>query len=228
MTPVNVISFCLFGTDPIYSTGALKNADLIKSIYPGWQMRLYVDQSVPPSLVAALKTKGVDVHSGTGNLMLARFLVASDPAVGRFLVRDTDSRLNPREALAIGEWLSSGKSFHMIADHPHHPRPLHGGLWGGTAGKLDMPALLKIWQGNQQGGKRNDIYNNDQVFLSDMVWPLIKNDCLRHDFCTRHLYPNSTPLPAKLGDWRFVGEVFDANDNPRPGDWEMRINWMVP
>ncbi len=36
--------------------------------------------------------------------MFWRFLVADDPQVDRFIVRDSDSRLNARDAYAVAEW----------------------------------------------------------------------------------------------------------------------------
>ncbi|MEO0416362.1 MAG: tetratricopeptide repeat protein, partial [Verrucomicrobiota bacterium] len=43
----NVISFSLWGKNPRYLTGAIRNAELIPDIYPGWTMVVYHDSSVP-------------------------------------------------------------------------------------------------------------------------------------------------------------------------------------
>lgn len=34
--------------------------------------------------------------------------------VDRFIVRDSDSRLNPRDALAVAEWVASGANLHTV------------------------------------------------------------------------------------------------------------------
>jgi len=34
--------------------------------------------------------------------------------VDRFIVRDSDSRLNPRDALAVAEWIGSGANLHTV------------------------------------------------------------------------------------------------------------------
>ena len=39
--------------------------------------------------------------------MFWRFLVADDPSVDRFIVRDSDSRLNARDAFAVVDWIRS-------------------------------------------------------------------------------------------------------------------------
>eukprot|EP00962_Isochrysis_galbana_P028772 scaffold9124_cov101-Isochrysis_galbana.AAC.1 len=69
--------------------------------------------------------------------MFWRFFAAADPAVDRFISRDVDSRLMPRDAVAVSEWEASDFAFHVIRDHPSHSRyPMSGGLWGCVKGAL--------------------------------------------------------------------------------------------
>ena len=64
--------------------------------------------------------------------------------VDRFIVRDSDSRLNARERLAVEEWIQSGTLVHSLRDHPNHDRPLNGGMWGGRKGAVpDMASLVR-------------------------------------------------------------------------------------
>ncbi len=51
---------------------------------------------------------------------LYRFLVADDPKVERFIIRDTDSRITYREAKSIEEWEKSQKKYYLLQDHPNH------------------------------------------------------------------------------------------------------------
>tara|TARA_B100000524_G_scaffold316186_1_gene194644 strand:- start:36 stop:347 length:312 start_codon:yes stop_codon:yes gene_type:complete len=96
--------------------------------------------------------------------MFWRFLVAADASVDRFIVRDADSRLNPRERLAVEEWISSGHTLHSLRDHPNHERPLNGGMWGGTKACVsDMEDLVRQW-------KNRDAYMGDLDFLNMKVW----------------------------------------------------------
>ena len=63
--------------------------------------------------------------------MVWRFLIASDPSVGRYIIRDADSRLSERKA-AVSEWIESGKKFHVMRDHPSHNNfAMSGGMWAG-------------------------------------------------------------------------------------------------
>ena len=51
-----------------------------------------------------------------------------------FIIRDADSRLTPRDAAAVVDWLRQGVNFtfHCIRDHPSHSLySVSGGLWGG-------------------------------------------------------------------------------------------------
>jgi len=68
--------------------------------------------------------------------MFWRFLVADDNSVDRYMIRDSDSRLNDREKHTVDEWIESGYSVHSIRDHPNHNRPLNGGMWGGVKGSV--------------------------------------------------------------------------------------------
>ena len=64
-------------------------------------------------------------------------------------MRDSDSRLNPRERFAVEEWIQSGKAVHTIRDHPNHERPLNGGLI-----ELDeLVALLRVRRGARVCGR---------------------------------------------------------------------------
>ena len=44
---MKLITFSLFGDNPLYCVGAVENARLAKEIYPDWVARFYVAQDVP-------------------------------------------------------------------------------------------------------------------------------------------------------------------------------------
>ena len=52
---MKIISFCLWGDNPKYTEGAIKNAQLASEIYPGWKCRFYVGQSVPSIVLMRLE-----------------------------------------------------------------------------------------------------------------------------------------------------------------------------
>ena len=133
---------------------------------------------VPRPIVGQLERLGaqimrVDDTSMGGGIggMFWRFLVAGDPAVDRFIIRDSDSRLNPRERLAVEEWIMSGKLIHSIRDHPNHDRPLNGGMWGGTRAAVpDMTAAVRKWS-------NREAYMGDLDFLNQVMSDDCSDDC---------------------------------------------------
>ncbi len=223
------IAFSLWGTDARYCVGAIRNAELIEKIYPGWKMVCYADRTVPEETTLKLARLGVELRKPKcSNGQFWRLFIASDPKVDRYLMRDCDSRLSQREAEAIKEWIESGKKVHVIADHPHHTPVMGGGLWGGTKDAVPNMAELIESYTKSQLKQDEEIYNTDQIFLRDMVWPMVKNDCLIHDLCYSHMRLRAKPFPAKFGDYRFVGERMDKNDKPWPFDWQQRLNYLEP
>ncbi|KAL3929819.1 MAG: hypothetical protein SGPRY_001796, partial [Prymnesium sp.] len=206
---VRVISYGLYGEDTRYTYGVIRNAQLAPLVYPGWKVRVYLDRSVPRPIVAQLERLGaqlvkMDDKSVSGGIggMFWRFLVASDPGVDRFIVRDSDSRLNPRERLAVEEWISSGHRIHSLRDHPNHDRPLNGGMWGGVRGTVpDMKDLVAAWS-------NRDAYMGDLDFLNQKVWPRIKGSQISHDAYSCAKYPNARPFPTRRPpDFQHVGQV---------------------
>ena len=117
---MKLITFSLWGQDPKYLIGAIRNAELAKEIYPDWRCRFYVGQSVPSQIIIRLESfDNVDVvrrpEFGDWRGMFWRFLPASEKGIDVMISRDTDSRLNIREKSAVDEWLASDKKLHITS-----------------------------------------------------------------------------------------------------------------
>lgn len=208
-----IISFSLWGNDRKYTYGAIKNAELADKIYSGWIVRYYCSKSVPTDIVSHLaqfKNSEIIFKNETGDWagLFWRFYPASDRSVEIMISRDCDSRLNLRERTAVDEWINSENSFHIMRDHPDHNFKILGGMWGVKNPKLhDMQKMIHEYlKGNISRG-------TDQTFLGDVIYPLIKNDCLAHDEIFDY-EPNSRAFPFRRKKIEFVGEIFDCNDNP--------------
>jgi hypothetical protein len=144
---MNAIAFSLFGTSNLYVNGMIRNAELAKTVYPGWKVVVYADTDVPKVALHKLSKLGVDLRkpiASIPNQMFWRFCIADDPKVERFIVRDSDSRINRREAAAVTEWIDSDLNIHTLRDHPHHWLPIGGGMWGAKTGifKPSMESLI--------------------------------------------------------------------------------------
>lgn len=218
------ISFSIYGRDAKYCIGAAKNAVLAKHWYPDYQLIFWASMDVPDEVLDYLAESGAIVKIITRvdmGGMFWRFLVNDLPDCERYLVRDTDSRINEREVLAVREWETSGKSFHVIRDHPHHATDILGCSWGATKDAIGpiMESLIDKWDGTKEG------YDADQEFLRKIIWPRVKRKSLQHGSCLKHIYPEEVPLPSPLtyDNPRFVGEVFDHLDRPRAYDWEKML-----
>ena len=200
-----VISYSLWGDNPIYTHGALRNLEMAKEVYPDWICRFYLDKNVPEDIVTKLKDGGAEVYKymkdGDWYAMFWRFLPASDPKVDVMISRDCDSRLTIREKEAVEEWLKSDKLFHIMRDHPYHKTEILGGMWG-----VKKPLLndMKNLMGNYKMG---NFWQTDQNFLRERVYPLVKNYAMVHDE-----YFEKTGFPSPRIDGEFVGEAFNHRD----------------
>jgi len=207
-----IISFSLWGDDPKYCIGAIKNAKLTNQIYPGWTSRFYCGKSVPSNIIEQLiEIQNCEVlivdELGNWSGMFWRFLAASDSDVDVMISRDCDSRLNLREKSAVDQWMKSSKEFHIMRDHPWHTALILGGMWGVKYPKLNnMITLVDKYS-------KGDFWQVDQNFLKEIIYPIIQNDCMIHDefFITNS---NRLPFPSNRIGQEFVGESFDENDNP--------------
>lgn len=211
---MKVIAFSLWGSDPKYNVGAVRNAEIAASMFPEWQCRFYVPRFAgsPPAVVQLSQLDNVDlvVETADGNWtgMFWRFQAACDDKVEAMISRDCDSRLSQREKAAVDEWLMSDKKFHCMRDHVWHNRPVLGGMWGAKRGFLsDFAQLL-------DDAKKEDRWQTDQDFLNDVVWPRLDQDeVMQHDNYYRHLW-GGKPFPTPREGGAFVGEIIDANEQP--------------
>lgn len=176
----HLISYSLYGTELRYNVGAIKNA-ILSQKYPDFYLRFYVGASVPVWVTTTLSLfDNVELIEVDGSedpsAMFWRFYSFATTKYDYILVRDTDARLNDREIDIHYEFIDSGKSFHIIKDHPTgHNYLINGGAFAVKSGVLpDISKLIEEW-------KPEPRYLNDMEFLWDKVYPRIKDDCLIHD-----------------------------------------------
>ena len=221
-----VISMSLYGSNPRYTRGAIENAKLIDKVFPGWKLRIYLSNTgVPQDIVDKLKSLNVDLvfmNRVTTSVkpMMWRFLVANDVTVDRFLVRDADSRLIPRDATEVERWVQSGKAFQCIRDHSGQVGwPVSGGLWGAVPSQLRL--LVNKDTFDIKMGEFGSQFFKDMEFLRDVVWPQVKHDAYCSDSFTCHKWESSHPFATNRSDnFEFVGEVIQGNGQRRYGDFQ--------
>lgn len=176
-----VISYSLYGSNPRYTVGAIKNAILAMEFFPGFFVRYYVSPTVPEWVVQTLSlfrhTEIFTINRPDNNLAkFWRFAAISDPMVDVVLSRDADARLGYREALAHQEFLDSGLPFHIMRDHPTgHGYPISAGMFAVRTKAFPM------WEEIFAKAQVRDTYMADQDFLRDYIWPMVADQSFSHD-----------------------------------------------
>ena len=226
---VKALSYSLWGNTTRYTQGMIHVAQTVRETFgDDWQVWIYHDHTVPKRVLKSLanmahvrllnvqtttiqdknnnnttSTTSMDVfepwiHTDL-NPMTWRFLIASNPWVDVYAIRDSDALPSHREYAAVQEFLQSGRAFHVLRDHPaHHPTafaPILGGMWGGLHRAVPhmKDLLYRTYSLSRRTKKHNHQkvqkdkhqYGNDQDFLKTHILPLAYQDCLQHDsyFC---------------------------------------------
>ena len=236
-----VVSTSLYGASQRYTGGALRNAELAATLFPGWELRFYVKDDVPAEVLAELRALGATVAvvsaADVGFGMNWRFLVADDAAVNAFVCRDADSRLSLRDRYAVEQWLAGGQPFHVVRDHPSHAAlAIMGGTWGARrAGFAAMGTTLHaLLAGYVRRTGNGEGYLADINFL-DTLWPdMLRHGLTQHDShsCAagRHGPLPGLPFPRPRAGAEHVGAVY-VYDQPgasgreavRQGDLDILI-----
>lgn len=205
-----VISFSLWGSNPTYNIGAIKNAEEALQFYPDFECWFYIHkESVPQETVNKLdmlsNTKLIfktgDLNNENCKPRMWRYEAIDNPEVEIMLSRDTDTRILLREKLAFNEWLNSGKTFHIMRDHPHHNFHILAGMFG-TRKIQTMPN----WTSAISNYIKKDNRMYDQDFLSEHIYPLILHDSIIHaSFHKNEYHAKPFPIPY-CNEIKFVGE----------------------
>lgn len=203
-----LISISVWGTNPRYYEGALKNIELAKTIYEGWNFKIFHDSSVPKEILKNFCDNGAETIDFTNKTKLSghfwRFF-AADATDQITIFRDSDSRLSYREKECVDEWILSDKKYSIIRDHiRHYDFPMLAGMWG-IKGELTKQQLDKMLLYNNMHN-----YTVDQIYLAEHIWPEAKENSLIVGI-------NESPLfreKRAVCGLDFVGQGYDEFDRP--------------
>lgn len=227
---MKVISFSLWGDKSIYQVGSIRNAKMAKEFYPDFQCWFYIHvDTVPKNTIDKLREcDNVKIIEKSGDLysmkpMTWRFEAIDAPEVELMMSRDVDTQILLREKLAVDEWINSGKLLHIMRDHPWHRYYIQGGMFG--VRKSDISWIDKI---ESQCSKGN--YNYDQIFLSDIIYSLYKDNCIIHASFNK-LEGNEIcrdfPMRLEDDDYKFVGEyVYDDGSRNEKNTIEIKRGYI--
>ena len=211
------ISYSLWGDNELYNIGMVKNAEQVPEIYPDWQMIVYYDNSVPTETLNILENLNVKLVNVDGHThgMFWRFFASDLVDCEYAIFRDGDSRLSTREKMAVDEWIESGKTIHVMRDHPAHQIPygnnglgILGGMWGIKGNTIPMKDSIENFSKNKTMG-----YGIDQTFLKTIY------NVFENDRCTHDDFFEKKPYPIKRENGRFIGERMNVNDEPLNNDY---------
>ena len=201
-------TFSIWGDNPKYLQGAIRNVELAEEIFPEWKCVFYYDSTVPKETIDKLSTfKNTIVKEVTDNSFGAfwRFeMMFNNPGV--ILSRDTDSRLSLREKELIDNWLETEYNYMIIRDHDaHYEFPILAGMWGKK--NILMDISLKDAMQEYMSVKQ---YLVDQFYLRDKVWPVIMNDTAIYGVKEVDWMRETYDFENK----NFIGQTYTENDEP--------------
>lgn len=228
-----VIAMSVYGNNSRYVDGAIDNIPHSLRVYPGWILRFYHDASVPAAALEKLRSQPstelifIDDIKGTqGNNKYAgtfwRFLVANDPNVDRYVVRDSDSFLLWRERLSVDAWILSGRAFHVMRDHPYHDSCIMAGMWGGVKNALPISSVTTPIRAGQYNNLMS-FAGGDQVYLKEIYLKHFTEDMECHDSFHCMSFDGCKGFPSRrVNPFDFVGRY------DHPGAIKYEIHSMCP
>lgn len=223
-------SFSIYGDNPIYTIGGVKNAKLVKKLFPDWQSIFYVADDVNVNIINQISDYGGIVElmpaneSFTG--MFWRFMAITRGDAEVMIVRDCDSRISERDVASINEFINSDSLYHIVRDHPiGHHYPMNGGMWGCKQnpfiGRINhhINNFLKSNYShiyNTDKSKQDSIRNADQMFLMERIYPVAIQSAMVHDeYFKYESFAKPIEHDRQSNNFAFIGESIDENDLPR-------------
>jgi hypothetical protein len=205
---IKAISFSLFGSNKLYTCGALENARLARVLLPDYVPIFFLGESISLHTEDALIREGALVVRKAGDedyrATLWRFEAVFIEGLERVLFRDCDSRLSKRESQMVRAWEESGRTVHIIRDHPWHSSTILAGMFGISNPRRGLPyfkaSLEKFLTMN-----RATFYGVDQLFLTREVYSRFRRDAMVHD--SFFSYESGRLVPEASTDGSFVGET---------------------
>lgn len=217
------VSYSLFGSDPKYYVGAIKNCEINKILLPEWETIIYYHpEMILMDKVDELKSLGAKVID-VSNIKLGNKPSKDFPYFWRFLsfnndditiVRDLDSRISEREVKYINGWLDSGKPYFIIRDHPWHA-VVPSGLFG-IRGKIE--SFIKHL--DKFIGDSDLRWGTDQDVLYEYM-----NNIENYDIYYCGFDKKNTYIPRDNKNF-FIGIQLDEFDNPTKPSGESCLNYL--
>jgi hypothetical protein len=211
---VRVVSYALWGDNPLYWNGFEALVKGHHAVWPGWEMRIHYDDSIagnPYQLLAYhLDVEGLIrlVHAGErcGERMARGMLWRMKPIwseqVEVCVCRDADAVPVIADRWAVEEFIESVATVHGINDAQAHSIPLMGGMVGFKCRHFRPMLDALDWHQFAAKCKRPNEHGGDQDLLMEYVWPKVRNQSLVHRMNSNLNYANAImrgePKPREI------------------------------
>ena len=200
------LCFQLWGADPTYVIGLKENIRLAKIYYPNHKILVYTCDNITYDLPDCDTINEQD--NGWYNYFW-RLHAFDDRKFDTISFRDADSRPSTKEAQTEQEWRNSDKLAYIMHDHKQHSSMIMAGMWGIRGDVIkDMRKMINEWIQD----KRLE-YGSDQLFLHQIIFPLIKMSIIRYG--TRTKYPTQTMENCEFIGQKIIVQQNDDSGSPR-------------
>lgn len=208
-----VISFSVFGSNPKYCIGMLRNLELSNNIFSEWFVYIYYNDTVPDVYLEQYKKFNnvtlINMSDKQIPGMFWRFLPFE--GVERFICRDSDSRLTERDKFAVEEWVNDNTDLHIMRDHPHHHYKILGGMWGLRTKENLWDSIVKYIENKDKNLFARMV---DMDFLRDVIYQkYISNSTVHISLDQNKMENHCKPFPKKMNNFRFIGEIINEDES---------------
>ena len=218
----NVISLSLNTNNLDFVNGAFRNLMLAKRLLPNWQVRVYAGTVVEKRHTDILTSFGAHVVSVSSKINIPHalwpYMVADDPTVSRFIVRNVTHRLSCHQSRLLIGWLETGCNYHTIRDLEWHAKyALVPDLFGAVSSQFHVILGNSVYSAIRLALANNNI-SDDIDFLNSLLLPKIYN-YMSHDSISDSKWPNTTKFNKMKLDVMKIGQPHNQ--------YEEEIDMMV-
>lgn len=212
----HVFSYCIYGNQPKYCVGMIKNLQQIEKLFPFFEVWIHCGNDVPSKYIEQYKSfKNVNIipYNTTGGRMMSyRFFSIDDPSVSVMIIRDADSRFQQRDIWCNHKFMQSDYSVFTIRDHPYHNRKIMGGQWGMK--RIPEIHIQESYSKFQQEYKYVDQYRSDQDFIDRYVYDSPYSKTIAYTSYYAHPKETTVPIDAPRNNKHdFCGNVVLFRDD---------------
>ncbi len=200
-----VVAMASDSKDPDDIWGILRNAQLIRMYLPDWTLRIFISNSStlrhPGRILHKLLSMGAtlsyvpDTLADVVPVHMWSYLIADEPHVEYFLIRQPKHRFSELDAVTIRSWISSNATFHCVRDHPvHKDKAIVEGLWGARSNRFrtllgsSMRSILENYLKDPTKKTHTDLEDD---FLMQYLWHAVQGEILCHDSVSCDAWPGS-------------------------------------